>query len=288
MISIVIPLYNKNISISRTIKSVLDQDYKDFELIIVNDGSTDNSAEIVRSFNDERLILVDKKNGGVSSARNEGIYKAKFQLVAFLDADDYWYPNHLSELLYLFKNYGETCDGFVTKFIKSKCNTVKIKVEEKRSYCINNYFKAAYSPNTILSSSNFAIKKDVAIENGLYDTSINYGEDVEFWYRFFKHRKLAVSNITTAIYFTDTENRSDARFIPLHKRFSQYEFKNKSFDEKKYLGKLVCLLILDYLMLKSYKTVLNVVFKYFFYLHYSLCYFLLLVKKYIKKNIDIR
>lgn len=88
--SIVIPLYNKEKSITTTINSVLNQTCGDFELIIVNDGSTDTSLEIVQSIKDERIRIINQKNGGVSSARNQGIIEAKFDWIAFLDADDLW------------------------------------------------------------------------------------------------------------------------------------------------------------------------------------------------------
>ena len=80
MISVVIPLYNKEKSITDTIRSVLDQTYKDFELIIVNDGSTDNSLNFVSLINDSRIVIIDKTNGGVSSARNKGIMSAKYEI----------------------------------------------------------------------------------------------------------------------------------------------------------------------------------------------------------------
>src|SRR4051812_32162135 len=93
--SVIIPLYNKANYIENTIKSVLNQTFTDFEIIVVNDESTDESETIVLGFNDKRIQLFNQKNQGVSVARNHGIEKAKGKLVAFLDADDYWFHNHL-------------------------------------------------------------------------------------------------------------------------------------------------------------------------------------------------
>jgi len=90
MFSVVIPLYNKERSVKNTIESVLNQTFQDFEVIVVNDGSTDNSLEVVKSFNDERIRIINQKNSGVSSARNRGIKEAKYEWIAFLDADDLW------------------------------------------------------------------------------------------------------------------------------------------------------------------------------------------------------
>lgn len=97
MISIIMPLYNTEEFVSEAIQSVLDQTFKDFELIIIDDGSTDNSLEKVRSFNfDNRITcIVSKKNRGIGIARNKGIQLAKGEHIAFLSSDDIWKPNFL-------------------------------------------------------------------------------------------------------------------------------------------------------------------------------------------------
>ena len=89
IVSIVIPLYNKGFIIHKTIKSVLEQTFTDFEIVIVNDGSTDSSFEIVSKFSDKRILLVQQENKGAAAARNLGIEKATSKLIAFLDADDF-------------------------------------------------------------------------------------------------------------------------------------------------------------------------------------------------------
>ena len=99
--SVVIPLYNKANYIENTLKSVLDQTFTDYEIIVINDGSTDESEAVVRQFNDKRIQIFHQKNQGVSVTRNLGIEKSTGKLIAFLDADDYWLPNHLQELAYL-------------------------------------------------------------------------------------------------------------------------------------------------------------------------------------------
>ena len=88
MISVVIPLYNKEPIIEKSLRSVLSQDYDDFEVVVVNDGSTDRSAEIVKGIDDSRISLIEQENGGPSKARNTGVKNAKGEWVVFLDADD--------------------------------------------------------------------------------------------------------------------------------------------------------------------------------------------------------
>jgi glycosyltransferase involved in cell wall biosynthesis len=106
--SIVIPLYNKESFIENTIKSVLNQRYTDFELVIINDCSTDSSLELVSRFDDPRIkIITHQKNKGLSASRNTGIQNAAADYIAFLDADDLWKPNFLSEIHQLITDFPE-------------------------------------------------------------------------------------------------------------------------------------------------------------------------------------
>ena len=104
MISVIIPLYNKEPIIERSLQSVLSQDYDDFEVVVVNDGSTDRSADIVRSINDPRIRLIEQENGGPSKARNTGTKNARGEWILFLDADDELLPG--AELFFSENNNG--------------------------------------------------------------------------------------------------------------------------------------------------------------------------------------
>lgn len=113
MFSIVIPLYNKAHTIERTLSTVLNQSFGEFEVVIVNDGSTDNSEEVIRNFtSDSRIKIINQENQGVSAARNKGVSLSSFEYVAFLDGDDEWLPDYLfkmKEAIILFPNAGMYC-----------------------------------------------------------------------------------------------------------------------------------------------------------------------------------
>lgn len=105
VISVVIPLYNKAETIERALHSVLEQNFRDIEVIVVDDGSTDSGADVVRACKDARVRLIQQENAGVAAARNAGIRAANCEWVALLDADDWWLPEHLTALISLATNF---------------------------------------------------------------------------------------------------------------------------------------------------------------------------------------
>lgn len=107
MISVVIPLYNKEASIAQSLKSVLSQEYDDFEVVIVDDGSTDGSVAVVEAINDPRIRLIKQENGGPSKARNTGVKNAKGEWILFLDADDELEPDALEYFANLIRKFSD-------------------------------------------------------------------------------------------------------------------------------------------------------------------------------------
>ena len=182
--SVIIPLYNKENFIKNTIESVLNQNFIDFEVIIVNDGSTDTSEEKVLQFNDSRIRYFSKENKGVSTARNYGISIAKSDYISFIDADDYWYPDFLQVM---FQN--------IHRFPEQKVFSAAIEIEtpknvipalysiDKKSDCeLVNYFDAS-TKTTIICTSCAAFHKSVFDEIGDFDTRIKSGQDTDLWIR---------------------------------------------------------------------------------------------------------
>lgn len=115
MISVVIPLYNKRGLVSQTIATVLAQTYNGYEIVVVDDGSTDGSIDEVKAIADPRIRIVSRQNGGVAAARNTGIKHARGEFVAFLDADDRWSPQYLETQTALAQKY-PSCDVFGTLY----------------------------------------------------------------------------------------------------------------------------------------------------------------------------
>lgn len=213
--SIIIPLYNKEKYISQTLTSVLNQNYKDYEVIIVNDSSTDNSLEIVKTFNDKRIKIYTKMNNGVSAARNYGINMAKGEYLAFLDADDLWHPNYLLTMLFLTNKYHD-CDifgmGYKTFENDNIYNIMAIHnlkdVFDKDDFYLEPFFKIAYKKRSglLLTSSVIVRSNYIKSFSCLFPEGINCGEDIDLWIRLVGKSKVAYSNECLMYYRANTDN----------------------------------------------------------------------------------
>ena len=195
-ISIIIPIYNSEKYIEQCIQSILAQSFKDFELILIDDGSTDNSYNIVKQYadSDTRLILIKKENGGVSSARNCGLEIASGKYVTFIDSDDYVLPDFLEKI------YSKT-DGIAelvfSGLVNMNGNTILKKVVQKDcSWDLNkedDFINFLYQP---LQSSPCAklYSHDIIKKNHLrFDTALFCAEDRDFNLKFFEHIQKANS-----------------------------------------------------------------------------------------------
>lgn len=214
MFSVVIPLYNKELSVVGTVNSVLSQTFKEFEIVIVNDGSTDNSLENVKQIKNERIRIINKPNQGVSSARNRGIKEARYEWIAFLDADDLWESNHLEVLNHLIIKY-PTYKVFCTSYIKSFQET--LRQQEKGEIVIEDYF--THAPTSFFCSSVACIHKYVFDQVGDFSTMLNRGEDLDLWVRIGREYSFIRSKVVTAIYRIEAENRSDQIVYDINKSF---------------------------------------------------------------------
>jgi glycosyltransferase involved in cell wall biosynthesis len=190
---------------------------------VVNDGSTDKSADIVNSFSDARIRLLNQKNVGVSVARNRGINEAKSELIAFLDADDAWMPNYLETILRLREKYpdaGLYATSLKTEFVD---NVLMDKDEELRKLIPNeglilNYFKVNLkdiSHKDIFYTSSVTVPKKIFLEIGGFQTGFWWGEDIDMWGRIALKYPFAYSSQVCAIYYQNVVNGAAYRRMPV-------------------------------------------------------------------------
>lgn len=198
LISVVIPLYNKEKSISKTIYSVLSQTYDDFEIIIVNDGSTDSSLDIVQNIKDSRIRIISQSNAGVSIARNRGAKEALGDWIMFLDADDLLLPYALHVLLNLVQSYdvkiaaanffSYTKDGYLYKYTNSSLKGL-----------VKSNYRDWFFRRFFIRTGNSLFSKEIVIRFP-FDEKLRRYEDYKTFIEMMKENRIAVSQQPIMIY----------------------------------------------------------------------------------------
>lgn len=230
--SIIIPAYNAKQYISETVQSVLNQTHTNWELIIIDDGSIDNTLEIIEAFakTDSRIKYLTKHNSGVSDTRNKGLSMAKGEFISFLDADDIWNKENLEEKI---------------KFIKKNDIDVAYSNCEKidsNSNSLNNILTGTDSPllsdilllrgNYITAPSGIVLKKSVLDKIGGFDTNLSNNADQELWIRILSNN-FKIKLIKNVLWKYRVHNNNMSSNIALLEKDSIYIF-NKSKSNKLY------------------------------------------------------
>lgn len=202
LFSVVIPLFNKREFVRRAVESVLAQTHRAFELIVVDDGSTDGSHEALASVVDDRFRLIRQANAGASVARNRGAVEARNDWVAFLDADDLWLPDHLAEtadIIAVFPDSGFVATGTITIDKIDQIGAIPQRIPNIRR--IDYFLEASRSVNRV-SSSNVSVSRAAFVAIGGFDERYNAGEgeDVDCWARLGLRYPCAVSDRITSVY----------------------------------------------------------------------------------------
>jgi glycosyltransferase involved in cell wall biosynthesis len=179
LVSVIIPTYNRGWIIQEAIDSVLAQDFADFELIVVDDGSTDNTLDIIRSYSED-IIFLRQHNKGVSAARNRGITSSAGHLIAFLDSDDLWFPEKLTIQVDFFYSHP---DAFICQseeiWIR---NGVKVNPKKRHKKPSGMIFEPSLAL-CLVSPSAVMIKRSLFEEVGSFDECLPACEDYDLWLR---------------------------------------------------------------------------------------------------------
>jgi len=216
MFSVIIPLYNKERHIKETLQTVLNQNFQEFEIIVVDDGSTDKGVEVVLGLNSEKIRLIRQDNHGVSVARNRGAEEARFSYLVFLDADDGLMPEYLSEIKSLIQDYpgaGIYASNFyIHKYITGKLIPRTIDFLPERSL-VSDYFYHLSKGRRILACVS-TIKKDVFIKTGGYERGMVRGQDTHLLTRIMLNEQLAFLNKPLYYYTMGSDNQATSRYRP--------------------------------------------------------------------------
>lgn len=204
-VSVIVPVYNKAEYIERCLDSVFNQSFNDFELIVIDDHSSDGSYEYLtnRKESKEFLLVRQETNKGVSAARNLGLDLARCEYICFLDADDYWHPDFLSIMYMKAEEKGIEFLGSNYYYIKDSKKVPAFNTSEIN--LILDYFLSAIRREIPFTSSSVMIKQSIIGDLRFID-SLNHGEDQVFWAALVSRAKVsAVIPDTLAYYDTDVE-----------------------------------------------------------------------------------
>ena len=241
-ISIVIPLYNKEEFVRNTLLSVLNQTFQNFEIIIVDDGSTDRSIEFAKEFNDSRIRIITQENRGVSASRNTGIKNAKYDYIAFLDADDEWKPYYLQEQVNLIIKYPE-CSVFACAYERRNNNRElkPLKLNKmpfsSQTGVLTNYFEVASCSHPPLWTSAVTAKKEAILSVGGFLLGVKTGEDLLMWARLavkypiaYNKNSLSIYNVSPSKSYENSSSPSPQENDLVGKELEKLYKKNKSLN----------------------------------------------------------
>lgn len=210
-ISVITPLFNARKTIKKTMLSVLGQTFKEFEFIIVDDGSTDDSVSIVKSFDDDRIVLLQQKNAGASAARNHGIRNARADVIAFIDSDDLWHPNRLEHDYELFVNSEFDEKVLLTNFYMMNPDYEIVHFPPVQSFNgmlrdVKYFHPYFYNPGASM------MNKSVIEKVGYFNDKSMHHEDYEFALRLIDNFPFIYSKERLFYYLYDMNSKSKRSF----------------------------------------------------------------------------
>lgn len=202
LVSVIIPTYNRKHIIEGAIKSALNQTFKDYEIIVVDDGSTDGTKEFLESLH-LPITIISKENGGVSSARNVGIHNAKGKYIAFLDSDDAWLPDKLKAQVEYLESRPNIPLVYTDEYIEVNreiLSQTRFQRADVGSEIKDNFLLSGFVQKTPIHTSAVMVQKSVLDEVGYFNETLKIHEDSELWNRISKKYKFGYIDIPLAIF----------------------------------------------------------------------------------------
>ena len=243
--SVVVPVFNKGASIERMLASVLNQQYLPSEIIIINDGSTDNSIQLINNYNHifrGIVKVIDQPNLGVSAARNAGISACSFNYIALLDADDEWLPCHLSDIHTLIRKYPNSIAYSCSHIVHDSTNNFQTKKEvigNSKFILINNFFVTSAKHN-ILNSSTVVLNFKRIQNPKIFPEGVKVGEDLFAWFSIMGNESIGYCNHNGVVIHKENDIQRDKRQL-LPSYLIKYIYSNKiklNKDEYKYIWRI--------------------------------------------------
>lgn len=226
-LTIIIPVYNRESTIEQTIESIENQTIKDFEILTVDDGSSDNSKNVIKKLMEKyrNIRYIYQENAGVSSARNTGIKNAKTKYISFLDSDDFYEEKFVEKMLNKIEenNSDIVCCGY---YKKNNNDKRKVRTLFRKKRVLLNYILG----NNKFHTSSFVFKREFIINNNIYfDSELSWGEDIYFFVKAMsKTEKINLVNDYLSTYITGEDENALSAFTL-----------KKIYDDKKFVNKII-------------------------------------------------
>jgi glycosyltransferase involved in cell wall biosynthesis len=215
-ISVVIPAYNAESTIQKTVESVQSQTFSDIEIIVINDGSTDRTLDLLENISDSRLKIFSYENAGVCAARNRGIFHATGEFISFVDADDWWTPDKLEAQFNALKSHPEAGVAYSwTFFFYEHAGN---KVPGHPAFFEGDVYAALLQENFLASGSNVLARR-IAIEQvGEFDSTFPHCADWDYYLRLAAHCKFALVQKHQIIYRQSTTSMTSTKIDGVEKQ----------------------------------------------------------------------
>ena len=236
LISIIIPLYNKRDFILKTLNSVLDQDFNDYEIIIVDDGSTDNSLQVVEGISDDRIHIFRKNNGGPSSARNYGVQKSQGKWVLFLDADDTLEIGALKQVEADVRKHRFADVFCYSGYVEEKGNKYHVPEGHTKGYVVFPFLK--WFLGQIYPGPGRMVVRKKCLQKEPFREDLRRWEDGECIFRLMRRYRFYANPIPLFTYCTDSTEASKPRKNISEDFICNMQPKGKTFFEQLFLYKL--------------------------------------------------
>lgn len=241
-VSVIIPVYNVEKYIEKTLTTVINQTLKEIEIIIINDGSKDNSLSIVKKImqKDNRIILIDKENEGVSKARNLGIRISKGEYIIFIDGDDWIEENYLEDTYKKAKedNYDMVLTDMFIDYFRTGKRKYREQASKNKSYLGKEYLEFYYSGKIVRGLCNKLVKREIFIDNNLFFLeNVPSGEDMNVTIKLgYLVKKVAKINKAYYHYIqypqSVTKQKTSNKIYPFLKAFDDIRNFIKTLDER--------------------------------------------------------
>lgn len=249
-ISVIVPVYNQQPYIAAAIDSLIAQTYQNIEIILIDDGSSDNSIDVLRHYEekDARIVVISKENEGVSATRNYGLRIAKGDIIAFLDADDLVHPDRFSVTAQIFSNYPD-CDVMFHDIVKTDINgtpftgsylsdveftTVAkeyLKPLTDSNYQVSSsFYKFMFLNTTAMHTSSIAFKRTE--ETLLFDQDLFAGEDADLWIRLAAQAQQIIYVDSVLSYYRQHDESITKNYIKYYRGVNDYlEKQNQRYNK---------------------------------------------------------